>query len=105
MEYKILQRQAQCLLRLGSYEEALEALNKCETAIAVARLSDDKKGSVNKDISALAMEIKGLLNRNKSVEKKVSSVSVPEFVNEPLPNASPKLDLKKSEVGFYIFKK
>jgi len=96
LEYKILQRQAQCLLRLGLYEQALEALNKCETAIAAARLSDEKKGSVTRDVNAIALEITGLINRSSPAEK-AERKRAPEFSNPSLPYASPKLDLKHSE--------
>ncbi|XP_023343918.1 SET and MYND domain-containing protein 4 isoform X2 [Eurytemora carolleeae] len=97
IEYKILQRKAQCLLRLGSYAEAVEVLNSCQAGVDAAKLSDEKKISVMKDVNAMVLELEGLLNRTNSTERDQTNDPSPLFVNSSLPNASPKLALKSSE--------
>ena len=53
LEYKMLQRQAQCLVRIGRYNEAKEVLSSCEKAINVGKLSQEKKASVIRDVNAM----------------------------------------------------
>jgi len=97
LEYKMLQRQAQCLVRIGRYTEAKEVLSSCEKAINVGKLSEEKKASVIRDVNAMNQEVESLLKRQLSQEKSPCEEASPVFNNPSLPQASPKLVLENSD--------
>eukprot|EP00088_Acartia_fossae_P017124 TRINITY_DN19695_c0_g1_i4.p1 TRINITY_DN19695_c0_g1~~TRINITY_DN19695_c0_g1_i4.p1 ORF type:complete len:754 (+),score=176.17 TRINITY_DN19695_c0_g1_i4:39-2300(+) len=98
LEYKILQRKAQCLIRLGSFTQALEVLDSCEKAISAAKLKEDKVQSVNRDLGALRQELATLLAKQQKTSKpENSSEKPPEYENDRLPHANPNLNLKDSK--------
>jgi len=97
LEYKILQRKAQCLIRLGSFTQALEVLDKCEETIAAAKLKEDKAQSVNRDLDAMRQELSTLLcKEDKSPRTESDESKSPKFENLSLPEANTKLILKGS---------
>ena len=44
-------------------------LNSCKAGVDAAKLSDEKKISVMKDVNAMVLELEGLLNRTNSTER------------------------------------
>ena len=44
-------------------------LNSCQAGVDAAKLSDEKKISVMKDVNAMVLELEGLLNRTNSTER------------------------------------
>ena len=44
-------------------------LNSCQAGVDAAKLSDEKKISVMKDVNAMVLELEGLLNRKNSTER------------------------------------
>ena len=44
-------------------------LNSCKAGVDAAKLSDEKKISVMKDVNAMVLELEGLLNRTNSIER------------------------------------
>jgi SET and MYND domain-containing protein len=93
LEYKLVLRKAQSMIRLAQYKEGLVALEHCESALDISKLTEEKKRAVVKDIAALKTEAEGL-QRNSPLETKISSPL--EFTNPDLPGASPKLRLDVS---------
>ena len=51
-------------------------LNSCQAGVDAAKLSDEKKISVMKDVNAMVLELEGLLNRTNSTERFVRSVPI-----------------------------
>eukprot|EP00092_Neocalanus_flemingeri_P090332 GFUD01114410.1.p1 GENE.GFUD01114410.1~~GFUD01114410.1.p1 ORF type:complete len:506 (+),score=194.91 GFUD01114410.1:37-1554(+) len=93
LEYKLVLRQAQCLIRLAQYKEGLLALQKCQAALDFSKLSDDKKAAIVKDIAALETEAVKLESKP---AKKTESSSAKELDNLDMPGASTKLELEVS---------
>jgi len=97
LQYKLHLRQAQCLIRLGNYAGVGEELDKCRDSLEHAKLQENKKVSVIKDISALNNEVIRLKKKQKqeSFDKKKDPKR--DFTeNKNIPGASSKLRLEKS---------
>ena len=92
-EYKLVLRQAQCLIRLAQYKEGLLALHKCQATLNCSKLSDDKKAAVVKDIAALETEAVKLESKP---TKTIEQSSTMELNNPEMPGASQKLGLEVS---------
>jgi len=98
LEYKILQRKAQCEIRLGCFTQALDTLDSCQNVVTAAKLKEDKVQSVTRDLAALRQELASLLSKEKD-ESRNDDVDVryPKFNNSSLPHANPKLNLQNSK--------
>jgi len=94
LEYKLLLRKAQCLIRLAQYKEGLEALQQCQAALGISKLSDDKKCEIVKDSNALTIEA-GKLKSKSPVDTEACPPL--ELSNPDLPGASQKLGLEMSK--------
>ena len=92
-EYKLVLRQAQCLIRLAQYKEGLLALHKCQATLNCSKLSDDKKAAVVKDIAALETEAVKLESKP---TKTIEQSSTMELNSPEMPGASKKLGLEVS---------
>jgi len=93
LEYKLILRRAQCMIRLAQYKEGLDALQHCQTVLDLSKLSDEKKNAVVKDITALKTEASRLQSKSPLETKNSSPL---EFNNSELPGASSKLKLEVS---------
>jgi len=93
LEYKLVLRQAQCLIRLAQYKEGLLALQKCQAVLDFSKLTEDKKAAVVKDIAFLETEAANLENKPVKNMKNGSTILAD---NSILPGASPKLCLEVS---------
>jgi len=100
LEYKLHQRQAQCLIRIGLYTEALKSLEKCESALSFGlKLSEDKKEAIIRDIAAVRTEAVTLKEDKDKQDNLGSNEKVkpyPVFTNPSLPHSNPKLSLHTS---------
>ena len=97
LQYKLHLRQAQCLIRLGNYSGVEEELEKCRETLEYAKLQENRKASVVKDVSALNNEVMRLKTKQKheSFEKEVEPNR--DFIeHEEIPGASLKLRLERS---------
>lgn len=102
LEYKLHLRKAQCLIRLGRYEEGLPVLQAGQDTIHLAKLSEEKKSSVRRDLLAMEQEARCLLQkrptgRSPSASSAGSQPPPPQFRNSSLPQANPKLELVQSQ--------
>jgi len=93
LEYKLILRKAQCMIRLAQYQKGLEALQHCQAALDFSKLSVEQKNAVLKDISALKTEASRLQSKSPVESENCSPM---EFNNPELPGASPKLKLEVS---------
>lgn len=100
LEYKLHQRQGQCLIRIGLYTEALQSLEKCEAALAVGlKLTEDKKEAIIRDIAAVrteAVTLKEAQDKQDNVCSNEKMKPYPVFSNPRLPYSNPKLSLETS---------
>ena len=89
IEYKLHLRQAQCYIRLGQYHRVEAQLERSRAGLELARLTENRKLAVMKDISALSNEITRLQQSQASPSS--------ESGGEPsLAGASQKIKLQKS---------
>ena len=72
-------------------------LNSCQAGVDAAKLSDEKKISVMKDVNAMVLELEGLLNRTNSTERFVRRGGG-RLLENFLQNCSPSFIAKASEV-------
>ena len=93
VEYKLVLRKAQCMIRLAKYKEGLDALQQCQIVLDLSKLSDERKNAVVKDITALKTEASRLQSKSPLENKKCSSL---DLNNPDLPGASSKLKLEVS---------
>lgn len=98
LEYKLHLRAAQCALRLAQYSECLERLESCRAALDWAKLLENRKTAVIKDISALNNEVARLhsSNHTQSVRGGCDSDSDEFREHSDIPGASDKLKLETS---------
>ena len=64
-------------------------LNSCQAGVDAAKLSDEKKISVMKDVNAMVLELEGLLNRTNSTERFVRRL-LENFLQNCFPSFIPK---------------
>ena len=91
-EYKLRLRQAQCMIRLASYQQASEAHGHCEASLSKSKLTDEKKNAVIRDINALRKEADKAEQQGKT-EPGSNDIT---FENKELPGGSSKLKLETS---------
>ena len=97
LEYKLHLRHAHCSIRLGQYSDVLDHLEKCKAALDFAKLQENKKNAVIKDISALNNEVLQLQNKQKEDESGTDNKVKDEFVeHKEITGASSKLQLEFS---------
>ena len=98
LEYKLHLRAAQCGLRLGQYEECRAGLQRCGAALEAAKLVENKKAAVIKDISALNNEVARLESSKRREQSEDDSDSEADVFSEhsDIQGASVKLKLETS---------
>ena len=98
LEYKLHLRAAQCGLRLGQYEECRARLGLCGEALEAAKLVENKKAAVIKDISALNNEVTRLESSKNRKQSEDDSDSDADAFSEhsDIQGASEKLKLETS---------
>lgn len=95
IEYKLHLRQAQCYIRLGQYHNVEAQLERSRTGLEHAKLPENRKLAVMKDISALSNEIIRLKQSHTSPSSE--SVAEPRLAySEEMAGASNKLKLQTS---------
>ena len=95
LEYKLHLRQAQCYIRLGQYHKVQAQLERSRARLEAAKLAENRKLSVMKDISALSNEITRLQQSHTSPSSE--EAGEPSLAcSEEMAGASKKLKMQKS---------
>ena len=95
IEYKLHLRQAQCHIRLGHYHLVETHLQRCRAGLEHARLAENRKLAVMKDISALSSEI-ARLQQSKTSPSSEEAEEPSLAYSEEMAGASKKLQLQTS---------
>ena len=94
LQYKLHLRHAQCYIRLRQYDEVESQLEKCRAGLEYAKLPDNRRLAVLKDINALSNEISRLkLKHPKTSQERQSP---PLASSKDIPGASEKLRVETS---------